>query len=139
MKSKLLYACVVLFVLVLVSWLIIHQMGKAEARVRKATCHNNVQAIGRAIEGYRKEHDGNYPMTLEELYPKYLEDRRSLRCFGDFGGGAVNANISSYTYYMPESSPSPRMIIVRDKPGNHSGMNGHWNLYINGETVWADD
>lgn len=139
MKKKYIYACAVLSVLTLISWLFIHQMGKSEARVRKTTCMNNLHLIGRAIEGYRKNHDGNYPVSLEELHPKYLEDRRSLQCCAVFGGTPTNADYLSYIYFRPETSLGHRAVIVRDKPGNHSFILGYGVLYANGETAWVNE
>lgn len=137
MKGKILYARVVLVVLAMAAWLVICQMGKDAAKARKTVCLNNLQLIGRAITEYREDHSGNYPISLEALYPKYLVDRRSLRCFGDLNG--TNTDVTSYAYFRPEAPPSPRMVIVQDNPGNHSAMHGHWVLYGNGELAWVED
>ena len=49
-------------------------------------CTNNLLAIGKAIEAYRKEH-GDFPMWLSDLYPKYLEDANVFICPADEAGG----------------------------------------------------
>jgi hypothetical protein len=125
--------------LALAAWMFFHQMGKDEARVRQTVCLNNLKLISRAIKDYRKDHGENYPLTLEELHPKYLEDRRSLRCFSVYGSTMTNAVTTSYIYFRPVSSSDPLTVIVRDKPENHSSLHGHSILYANGETVWINE
>ena len=49
-------------------------------------CTQNLVAIGKAVEVYKKEH-GNFPKWLSELYPKYLPDANLLLCPADEGGG----------------------------------------------------
>ena len=50
------------------------------------TCTQNLLAIGKAIEAYKKEH-GDFPMWLSDLYPKYLTDGNLLICPADEAGG----------------------------------------------------
>ena len=49
-------------------------------------CTQNLVAIGKAIEAYKKEH-GDFPDWLSELYPKYLPDANHLLCPADELGG----------------------------------------------------
>ena len=49
-------------------------------------CTQNLLAIGKAIQTYRKEH-GDYPGWLSELHPKYLSDASLLLCPADTKGG----------------------------------------------------
>ena len=49
-------------------------------------CTQNLVAIGKAVEVYKKEH-GDFPKWLSELYPKYLPDANLLLCPADEGGG----------------------------------------------------
>ncbi len=49
-------------------------------------CTQNLEAIGKAIETYQKEH-GDFPEWLSELHPKYLQDANLLLCPADEGGG----------------------------------------------------
>ena len=49
-------------------------------------CTQNLVAIGKAIEAYKKEH-GDFPEWLSELHPKYLTDTNLLLCPADELGG----------------------------------------------------
>ena len=49
-------------------------------------CTENLVAIGKAIEAYKKEH-GDFPDWLSDLYPKYLADANTLICPADEAGG----------------------------------------------------
>ena len=49
-------------------------------------CTQNLVAIGKAVEAYKKEH-GDFPEWLSELYPKYLPDANHLLCPADELGG----------------------------------------------------
>ena len=119
------------------SWWVIHQMGKAEAKVRVVSCMTNLRCIGQAIKSYRDQNGGSYPNSLQELYPKYLEDRKRLRCLADFTATSREIGATSYLYFKPDGSTNATQIIARDKPGNHHGLNGYAVLYANGETEWV--
>ena len=45
-------------------------------------CTQNLVAIGKAIEAYKKEH-GNFPDWLSDLHPKHLADANTLICPAD--------------------------------------------------------
>ena len=49
-------------------------------------CKQNLVAIGKAVEVYKKEH-GDFPEWLSELHPKYLSDASLLLCPADEGSG----------------------------------------------------
>ncbi len=49
-------------------------------------CTQNLVAIGKAVETYKKEH-GDFPEWLSELHPKYLPDANLLLCPADELGG----------------------------------------------------
>ena len=49
-------------------------------------CTQNLVAIGKAIEAYKKEY-GDFPEWLSELHPKYLPDANLLLCSADELGG----------------------------------------------------
>ena len=49
-------------------------------------CTQNLVAIGKAVEAYKKKH-GDFPEWLSELYPKYLPDTNTLICPADEEGG----------------------------------------------------
>ena len=49
-------------------------------------CTQNLVAIGKAIEAYKKEH-GDFPEWLSDLHPKHLADANTLICPADEKGG----------------------------------------------------
>ena len=49
-------------------------------------CTQNLVAIGKAIETYKKEH-GDFPEWLSDLHPKHLADANTLICPADEEGG----------------------------------------------------
>ncbi len=49
-------------------------------------CTQNLVAIGKAIEAYKKEH-GDFPEWLSDLHPKHLADANTLICPTDEEGG----------------------------------------------------
>ena len=49
-------------------------------------CTQNLVAIGKAVEAYKKEH-GDFPKWLSELHPKYLPDANLLLCPADEESG----------------------------------------------------
>ena len=49
-------------------------------------CTQNLVAIGKAIEAYRKEH-GDFPDWLSDLHPKHLADANTLICPADEESG----------------------------------------------------
>ena len=42
-----------------------------------------LRVIGKAVKGYRSEHNGEMPNWLSDLYPKYLQDPNLLLCPAD--------------------------------------------------------
>ena len=60
----------------------------AEAQNQKNIdiCTQNLIAIGKAIEAYKKDH-GDFPEWLSDLHPKYLQDANLLLCPADEEGG----------------------------------------------------
>ena len=49
-------------------------------------CTQNLLAIGKAIQAFKKEHN-DFPEWLSDLHPKYLADANSLICPADTKGG----------------------------------------------------
>src|SRR5688500_3140103 len=69
--------------------LLLHALG-ARARGDEdpaAGCAKRLEAIGRAIDTYQKDHGGDLPPHLSALHPKYLPDKANLLCPADRAGG----------------------------------------------------
>ena len=61
-------------------------LTEAQSQKNIEICTQNLVAIGKAVEAYKKEHD-DFPEWLSELYPKYLPDANLLLCPADELGG----------------------------------------------------
>jgi len=58
-------------------------LGAPLARtVTMAQCTRQLQAIGRALAAYQRDH-GELPPQLSDLYPRYLTDKKLLHCPAD--------------------------------------------------------
>ena len=64
-----------------------HEITKpSQADKNIEICTQNLVAIGKAIEAYKKEH-GDFPEWLSDLHPKHLADANTLICPADEEGG----------------------------------------------------
>lgn len=74
-------------------------------------CTQNMLAIGKAIQTYKKEHD-DFPEWLSELHPKYLSDASVLLCPADKLGGkpifTINADPNMPVSYGYQFHPRYR-------------------------------
>lgn len=59
---------------------------EAQKKKNIEICTQNLTAIGKAVQDYHNE-NGDFPMWLSELYPKYLSDANLLLCPADEEGG----------------------------------------------------
>ena len=71
---------------------------------------NNAKLLGLACNTYAIDHDGNFPPSLDALYPTYLKDRHFL-----ISPYAPSEPIGyEYTPGLTETSP-PNTIFIEDK------------------------
>ena len=61
-------------------------LTEAQSQKNIEICTQNLVAIGKAVEAYKKEHE-DFPDWLSELHPKYLPDANLLLCPADELGG----------------------------------------------------
>ena len=61
-------------------------LTEAQSEKNIEICTQNLVAIGKAVEAYKKEHE-DFPDWLSELHPKYLPDANLLLCPADELGG----------------------------------------------------
>lgn len=100
------------------------------AGTQMATCQTNLQEIHAAIERYRQRSDGQYPKSLNELVPRYLEQAGTLKCPADVSGEPV-----SYKYMRPaKDSPPTTPLLECD---NHQVMNQNIPIIVlkNGQVL----
>jgi len=75
--------------------------------VAAATCQENLQQIGQALERYRIANQ-RYPDKLEALYPDFLTRREVLRCPSD-SRGPVQA---IYDYRRPDVADPKETVVI---------------------------
>ncbi|MDE0483139.1 MAG: redoxin domain-containing protein [Candidatus Poribacteria bacterium] len=84
-------------------------------------CTQNLVAIGKAVEAYKKEH-GDFPEWLSELHPKYLPEANLLLCPADEECGKP----------LLSSNADPKMSVSYDyqfHPENREGKNEERLVY----------
>lgn len=71
-------------------------------------CKVHIFLIREALKKYIKDHNGEFPNTLEELFPDYIKDPYILHCPIDF-----NTNrLVSYLYTKPHKTDPENKIIL---------------------------
>ncbi len=55
-------------------------LGTPQERKQAEKCKQNLRKISIALTDYKKDHDGELPNWLSELYPDYLQDESILLC-----------------------------------------------------------
>jgi len=91
-------------VIIIILSMIVHSIAIAdwaEREGQKKACMENLNAIGKAIDAYRADHEGEIPNWLSELYPKYLQDPKILLCPADETGGTPAGAIAYKEPKMP--------------------------------------
>ncbi len=107
------------------------------------TCSANLRQIGLAINGYAEDYDGEFPPSLRELYPDYVNNPKLFSCVtkrckytGDFVSGKVSERSSSYVYLPGRFIALPGdFILAYDKPENHDG-DGINAVFVDGHVAW---
>lgn len=97
----------------------------------------SVEKVGADLEAYRKDHDGQYPPTLDALIPKYAADKSAF-----ISGGSDDPKPMEYTAPKPEASESA--VVVRVHLGDITMVpTQRQQMYVcllkNGEVVSEQD
>ncbi len=87
--------------------LVFSAMSVAKAKAKEAPCISNLRQLGAAMEMYRADSDGAYPLMLKNLVAASPQILPALRCPADDGPGAnkqdtdrVGSKVSVY-YWGP--------------------------------------
>ena len=75
-----------------------------------------MQAIGRALAAYRRDHQGNLPPHLSDLYPKYLTDKGLLLCPADPNAGSESTDPELPCDYHYDNHPGGLLLGPGKKP-----------------------
>jgi tetratricopeptide (TPR) repeat protein len=78
------------------------QAAVARERVQLATCKRHLEAIGRAMQAYRRDHR-EFPEQLSDLYPRYLKDKSALHCPADPTPGDPGLPVLPHDSRIPTS------------------------------------
>lgn len=85
-------------------------------------CQMNLQEIGGALERYSKR-NGQYPGTLDELYPSFITKKEILHCPSD----PRPKNTVSYEYHQP----------AMDAPGSFTVVECKRHVVVEGQPPWT--
>ena len=128
--ERALWLGVSLAILCIFASIMVPNFYRMRATNRHSSCVTNVKRIKVALELYAKEHDGTYPETIMDLYPKYLsyqpkcpsvgEDTYRLTITTDDQGG------HSYLFVC-QGSNHEDMDILGDYPrcSSKDGIDSH--------------
>ncbi len=105
---------------------------------RKADCKRNLRHIGVGIVFYRNDNADEFPATLANLYPKYME-ARTFVCPGDENPRTLAGDIKCSYHYVGKLLPHApdTAIIVYEKAGNHEG--GRHVIVADGHVKWIEE
>jgi len=96
-------------------------LTEAQSQKNIEICTQNLVAIGKAVEAYKKEHE-DFPDWLSDLHPKYLPDANLLLCPADEESGKP----------LFSSTTDPEMSVSYDyqfHPENREGRNEERLVY----------
>lgn len=142
-KKSIIVTLLCVVAVVVLGAVLIRQLGRAEEKARRCACMSNVKRIREAIQAYRKDHTGQYPDSLHELCPQYLESLKTLVCPGDVREEATQEDYTSYIYTKPNGEAEPGQIILEEREGNHHNwgkdLAGRMVLRADGKVEWVPD
>jgi len=97
-------------------------------------CKANLEEIGGALERYSRR-NGQYPATLDQLYPNFMEKQTTLHCPADPRPGEV-----SYDYYPPAMNAPANTLVVECRRHVAFEDQAPWKLQLrkNGEIISED-
>jgi hypothetical protein len=108
---------------------------------KNMTCSQNLSKIGLALGMYARDHNGEMPYNLGELYPEYATDKSWFVC--PARGGQFHDFETDYQYIPGFCSDSPnpdQEALVIEVTGNHEApWEFHQVLYLDGHVRWVRD
>jgi type II secretory pathway pseudopilin PulG len=121
---------VVLFIILILAGMLLPSLSRAREESRTKSCSNNLSQIGKAIFTFTESHNDEFPATLMDLYPTYLDSLNVFQCPStEREPGRID-----YVYVKPDASAPSNTPVAWDKPGNHEG--GRNVLCVDGHVRW---
>jgi len=108
-------------------------IGNIRSRADLLACEENLQEIGLGIKLYASEHQGRFPLSLDELMEGgYVEDEMVFDCPSSQALG--DAQEPDYAYVPGHTIlSSSDAVVVSDKDENHKA--GKYALCVSGDII----
>ena len=136
---------VLLVLAIACAWCAVPVFSSMRASSRRARCEGNLKRIYKAIQAYRQQWNGGYPLVLTHrvpasgshgvpltgLYPKYVDDPAVFLCPDDPYKGRLLANTEreiplSYDYYRPGLKLKRVSKTIVQCTGDHRRSKSPW-------------
>ena len=114
-------------------------LARAREQGRRALCMNNLAQIGKGLEMWMGQHDGEMPGSLADLMPTYLDNPAVFRCpSAGLPPQPPGAFQTDYNYVgaLPPLVARAQTILAYDKQDNH-GAEGAGCLYSDLRVQWV--
>lgn len=97
-----------------------------------ASCGSNLKELAIGCKMYARERGGQFPDTIEALFPQYITYEGPFRCPGRNSTSATTGR-SDYEIIpgMTEKSPAKEILIREKSTGNHA-IAGRNILHVDG-------
>ncbi len=123
---------VVIAIIGLLAGFLLPAIAKAQWTARKAKCINNLSQFAKAIQVYRGDYEGEPPLWLSNLYPRYIPNEKLYLCpedptNGKDGGKPFWENDPTRTYIETDDfdgseadtkDPDAAFVMNHDLPAN---------------------
>ena len=132
--AGLIIACFSFFTIPVTAGMLLPALARAREEARKANCKENLSQIGKAIYAFNQNHQGQFPSSLEALYPEYIRTFKVLRCPSTEDEPPAQI---SYAYRQATPDAAADTPIAWDKLTNHEG--GGNVLFADGSVHWFSE
>ena len=97
-----------------------------------ASCGSHLKELAIGCKMYAREHGGQFPDTLEALFPQYITYEGPFRCPGrNSTSGTTGSSDYEIIPGMTEKSSAKAILIQEKSTGNHS-IAGRNVLHVDG-------
>jgi hypothetical protein len=119
-----------------------NQIAESNQVIRNnSQCALNLSRIYTALGQFARDHGGEMPYGISEIYPQYIADKKVFVC--PARGGEFHDFDADYEYIpgfrtdSPNPDQEPLLIEIQ---GNHMApWKFHYVLYLNGRSKWIRD